>query len=161
MAPRATKDCKTMIRSLWIAKTGMESQQNKLDAISNNLANVGTNGFKRGGVVFEDLMYQNLRPAGSAWIDDRLAEGGAHVDAVYHCPHHPTAGVGEYRVSCDCRKPGPGMLLAAIAEWEPDVGRSFLLGDKESDVQAAEAAGVRGVLYTGGDLRDVVRSLIE
>jgi len=97
----------------------------------------------------------------SAWIDDRLAEGGAHVDAVYHCPHHPTEGVGEYRVACDCRKPGPGMVLAAIAEWQPDVERSFLLGDKESDVEAAEAAGVRGVLYTGGDLHDVVRSLIE
>jgi flagellar basal-body rod protein FlgG len=55
-----------MIRSLWVAKTGMEGQQTKLDAISNNLANVATNGFKRGGVVFEDLMYQNLRPAGAA-----------------------------------------------------------------------------------------------
>jgi flagellar basal-body rod protein FlgG len=55
-----------MIRSLWIAKTGMEGQQSKLDAISNNLANVGTNGFKRAGVVFEDLMYQNLRQAGAA-----------------------------------------------------------------------------------------------
>lgn len=55
-----------MIRSLWIAKTGMEGQQTKLDAISNNLANVGTNGYKRGGVVFEDLMYQNLRQTGAA-----------------------------------------------------------------------------------------------
>ena len=55
-----------MIRSLWIAKTGMEGQQTKLDAISNNLANVGTNGFKRAGVVFEDLMYQNLRQTGAA-----------------------------------------------------------------------------------------------
>jgi flagellar basal-body rod protein FlgG len=54
-----------MIRSLWIAKTGMEGQQTKLDTISNNLANVGTNGYKRGGVVFEDLMYQNLRQTGS------------------------------------------------------------------------------------------------
>jgi hypothetical protein len=52
-----------MIRSLWIAKTGMEGQQTKLDAVSNNLANVGTNGYKRAGVVFEDLMYQNLRQA--------------------------------------------------------------------------------------------------
>ena len=55
-----------MIRSLWIAKTGMEGQQAKLDAVSNNLANVGTNGFKRAGVVFEDLMYQNLRASGAA-----------------------------------------------------------------------------------------------
>jgi len=97
----------------------------------------------------------------TAWIDDRLAGGGAHVDAVYHCPHHPTAGVGEYRRECECRKPSPGMVLRAIAEWEPDIARSFLLGDKESDVEAARAAGVRGVLYSGGDLRDVVRPLIE
>ena len=55
-----------MLRSLWIAKTGMEGQQTKLDAISNNLANVGTNGYKRAGVAFEDLMYQNLRAAGAA-----------------------------------------------------------------------------------------------
>jgi flagellar basal-body rod protein FlgG len=55
-----------MIRSLWIAKTGMEGQQTKLDTVSNNLANVGTNGFKRAGVVFEDLMYQNLRQTGAA-----------------------------------------------------------------------------------------------
>ncbi len=55
-----------MIRSLWIAKSGMEGQQFKLDTIANNLANVGTNGFKRGGVVFEDLMYDTLRSAGAA-----------------------------------------------------------------------------------------------
>jgi len=55
-----------MIRSLWIAKSGMEGQQFKLDTIANNLANVGTNGFKRGGVVFEDLMYDTLRQAGAA-----------------------------------------------------------------------------------------------
>jgi flagellar basal-body rod protein FlgG len=55
-----------MIRSLWIAKSGMEGQQFKLDTIANNLANVGTNGFKRGGVVFEDLMYDNLRQSGAA-----------------------------------------------------------------------------------------------
>lgn len=55
-----------MIRSLWIAKTGMEGQQTKLDSIANNLANVSTNGYKRADVVFEDLMYQNLRTAGAA-----------------------------------------------------------------------------------------------
>jgi flagellar basal-body rod protein FlgG len=58
-----------MIRSLWIAKTGMEAQQTQLDTISHNLANVGTNGFKRGHVVFEDLIYQNLRQAGAASSD--------------------------------------------------------------------------------------------
>ncbi|NMM14902.1 MAG: flagellar basal-body rod protein FlgG [Rhodoferax sp.] len=54
-----------MINSLWISKTGMEAQQTQLDVISNNLANVSTNGFKRASAVFEDLMYQNLRQAGS------------------------------------------------------------------------------------------------
>ena len=54
-----------MFNSLWIAKTGMEAQQMQLDVISNNLANSSTNGFKRAHAVFEDLMYQNLRQAGS------------------------------------------------------------------------------------------------
>ena len=55
-----------MFNSLWIAKTGMEAQQMQLDVVSNNLANSSTNGFKRAHAVFEDLMYQNLRQAGSA-----------------------------------------------------------------------------------------------
>jgi len=97
----------------------------------------------------------------TGWIDERLAESGAHVDATYHCPHHPTAGVGEYLVECDCRKPAPGMLLQAIAEWEPDLERSFLLGDKPTDLEAAARAGVRGVLYRGGNVRDVVVGIIE
>lgn len=54
-----------MMRSLWVAKTGMEAQQNQLDAISHNLANVSTNGYKRSHVVFEDLMYQNMRQPGA------------------------------------------------------------------------------------------------
>ena len=54
-----------MINSLWIAKTGMSAQQTQLDVISHNLANVSTNGFKRGQAVFEDLIYQNLRQVGA------------------------------------------------------------------------------------------------
>jgi len=54
-----------MIRSLWISKTGMDAQQTQLDVISNNLANVGTTGFKRARVAFEDLLYQTLRQAGA------------------------------------------------------------------------------------------------
>ena len=55
-----------MIRSLWVAKTGLESQQLKLDTISNNLANVSTNGFKRSRAVFQDLLYQDMRQPGAA-----------------------------------------------------------------------------------------------
>jgi flagellar basal-body rod protein FlgG len=68
-----------MIRSLWTAKTGMEGQQTKLDAIANNLANVSTNGYKRGGVVFEDLMYQNLRSAGAASSEQSALPTGLQV----------------------------------------------------------------------------------
>lgn len=55
-----------MIKSLWTAKTGLEAQQTKMDVVANNLANVGTNGFKKSRAVFEDLLYQNLRQPG-AW----------------------------------------------------------------------------------------------
>jgi flagellar basal-body rod protein FlgG len=68
-----------MIRSLWIAKTGMEGQQTKLDTIAHNLANVGTNGFKRTGVLFEDLMYQNLRSPGSATSEQTQLPTGLQV----------------------------------------------------------------------------------
>jgi len=68
-----------MIRSLWIAKTGMEGQQTKLDSIANNLANVSTNGYKRAGVVFEDLMYQNLRTAGAASSEQSQLPTGLQV----------------------------------------------------------------------------------
>ena len=68
-----------MIRSLAIAKTGMEAQQMKLDAISNNLANVSTNGYKRAGVVFEDLIYQNLRQAGANSSEQTTLPTGLQV----------------------------------------------------------------------------------
>ena len=68
-----------MIRSLWIAKTGMEAQQTQLDTISHNLANVGTKGFKRGHVVFEDLIYQNRRQAGAASSEQTTLPTGLQV----------------------------------------------------------------------------------
>ncbi|HRH89378.1 MAG TPA: flagellar basal-body rod protein FlgG [Rubrivivax sp.] len=68
-----------MNRSLWIAKTGMEGQQFKLDTIANNLANVATNGYKRGGVVFEDLMYDSLRQVGAASSDQTQLPTGLQV----------------------------------------------------------------------------------
>ena len=68
-----------MMRSLWISKTGMEAQQTQLDTISNNLANVSTNGYKRSHAVFEDLMYQNLRQAGAASTEQTALPTGLQV----------------------------------------------------------------------------------
>ena len=76
---------------------------------------------------------------------------GIDIAAVYHCPHHPQAAVGRYRMACDCRKPAPGMLLAAARDFGLDLSRSLMIGDKRSDVEAGRAAGVgRCVLVASG-----------
>ncbi len=71
-----------------------------------------------------------------------LAEAGAEVEAVYHCPHHPKGSVPELAVDCDCRKPEPGMILRAAKELNLSLADSFLVGDKPSDIEAARAAGL-------------------
>lgn len=96
-----------------------------------------------------------------AWMQAELARRGAHVDAFYYCPHHPDGEVAELAIACDCRKPEPGMLLRALAEWPVDSAASLLLGDRVSDLEAAHRAGVRGVLYPGGDLLACIRRLVE
>ena len=68
-----------MINSLWISKTGMQAQQTQLDVISNNMANVSTNGFKRANAVFEDLMYQNLRQVGAAATEQNNLPTGLQI----------------------------------------------------------------------------------
>lgn len=75
-----------------------------------------------------------------------LAAEGAIIDAFYYCPHLPQALVMTYREECDCRKPRPGMLLRAQADWGLDLTRSFLVGDGTRDIQAGSAAGVRSIL---------------
>ncbi|MGB3291154.1 MAG: flagellar basal-body rod protein FlgG [Burkholderiaceae bacterium] len=78
-----------MIRSLWIAKTGLESQQTNMDVISNNLANVNTSAFKRGRAVFEDLMYQTIR------------QPGAQVGAANQLPSGLQVGTGVRTVATE------------------------------------------------------------
>ena len=68
-----------MIRSLWIAKTGLEAQQLQMDTISNNLANVSTAGFKRSNTVFEDLLYQNLRKSSEATSPQNSGASGLQI----------------------------------------------------------------------------------
>jgi D-glycero-D-manno-heptose 1,7-bisphosphate phosphatase len=83
-----------------------------------------------------------------------LAEAGARIDAFYFAPHHPQAPLEAYRhPDPPDRKPNPGMILRAMAEFPIDRARSVLVGDKVSDMEAATRAGVRGLLFTGGDLK--------
>jgi len=79
-----------------------------------------------------------------------LAAQGAHVDASYHCPHHPVFGIGSYRIKCGCRKPNPGMLRQAAADLNLDLGHSVMVGDKLSDLEAGRAAGCRTILVRSG-----------
>ena len=85
-----------------------------------------------------------------AHLAEQLATFGATVERFYFCPHHPEAEVTAYRVECDCRKPRPGMLRAAAAELALDLARSWVVGDRVSDLEAGAAVGARTVLVRTG-----------
>ncbi len=91
-----------------------------------------------------------------------LATAGGHIDAIYFAPHHEDAALERYRhPDPPDRKPNPGMLLRAMADFAIDKERSFLIGDKPSDLEAARRAGVKGYLFAGGDLDEAVRGILE
>ena len=83
-------------------------------------------------------------------IAGRLSAGGARVDGFYYCPHHPEAVIDEYRKSCDCRKPQPGLLTRAAADLDLALDRSIVVGDRWLDLEAGERVGARGVLVRTG-----------
>lgn len=84
------------------------------------------------------------------WMAGVLDEAGASVDAWFYCPHHPEAGVGEYRQACECRKPRAGMIRQAAERFPLDLSRSFVIGDRLTDVGLAERVGARGILVRTG-----------
>jgi D-glycero-D-manno-heptose 1,7-bisphosphate phosphatase len=79
-----------------------------------------------------------------------LAEHGAHVDGIYICPHHPEAKREEYRLNCDCRKPKTGLLVQAANDLGLDLTRSFVVGDRWSDLKTAANCGATPVLVLTG-----------
>ena len=83
-------------------------------------------------------------------LEDSMAAGGARLDGLYVCLHHPTLGEPPYRKDCDCRKPRPGMLKKAEAELGADLSRSWVVGDRRSDLQLAWSVGARGALVQTG-----------
>jgi D-glycero-D-manno-heptose 1,7-bisphosphate phosphatase len=80
----------------------------------------------------------------------KLAEDNAHIDAIYYCPHHPTDGIPSFRINCDCRKPKTGMLTRAAEEHSIDLKRSFVIGDKMTDIQTGNNAGATSILVLTG-----------
>ena len=114
----------------------------------NYLAIVITNqsGVARGYYPEADIMKLHQ------WMNEQLREHGAHLDAIYYCPHLAEGKIRKYAIQCDCRKPRPGMLLRAQKDFDVDMSKSYLIGAGDRDIQCAQAAGACGIRYTGGSL---------
>lgn len=93
-------------------------------------------GIARG--LFSEEDYQELE----AYMRKRLSDSGVSLDSVQYCPHLPDAPVARYRRDCECRKPRPGMILAATELLDIDPAQSILVGDRRADLEAGRAAGV-------------------
>ena len=75
-------------------------------------------------------------------IERYLSEKGVPITATYYCPHHIEGSIPEFSLKCDCRKPLPGMLVKAASDFDINLSEAIMIGDKSSDMQAAEAAGI-------------------
>lgn len=85
------------------------------------------------------------------WMQDELAGDGAHFDSIYFCPHHPTAGKGgsgeQFTITCDCRKPAPGMLFKAEKDHAINLTESIMIGDSQRDISAAIKANLKQAIW--------------
>lgn len=95
------------------------------------------------------------------WINDEMRAVGAHIDAFEYCPFHPEGALPEYRQVSERRKPRPGMIADLVESYPVDLERSFLIGDKVSDIGAAEALGIPGYLFEGSDLLAFVEAVLR
>ena len=96
--------------------------------------------------MIEETVLERL----NAEIDRRIVEAGGRVDGWFVCPHAKNAAVEKFRLDCDCRKPKTGLFEQACRALPVDKSRSYYIGDKTSDMQAAEAAGLAGILVRTG-----------
>ena len=103
-------------------------------------------GIARGYYTEDDM--QRLH----SWMLETLHAEGAHIDRIYHCPYHDQGEITRYRKDSFDRKPKPGMLLQAMADFPVKRDASFLIGDKDTDIAAAHAAGIGAFLFKGDNL---------
>jgi len=95
------------------------------------------------------------------WMGREIARAGGCVKQFYYCPYLAGAAVKEYDRVSELRKPAPGMVLQAARDYDVDLSCSFLIGDKETDMACAKAAGVKGYLFTEGRLDTFVRFILK
>ncbi len=95
-----------------------------------------------------------------AWMEGELRAAGGHIDAFVHEPSHPEGTIAAYRRASPRRKPGPGMILELIERFPVDPARAVMIGDRQTDLEAAHAAGIDGEIFTGGDLLAQVSALV-
>ena len=88
---------------------------------------------------------------------------GAHIDGFYYCAFHPAGIIPEYAVDHEDRKPNPGMILRAMRDWPIEIERSVMIGDRDSDMQVAARAGVKGLLVEANvcDLAATAQKFLE
>jgi D-glycero-D-manno-heptose 1,7-bisphosphate phosphatase len=94
------------------------------------------------------------------WINQELHAAGAHIDDMRYCPHHPEADIAAYRTICSCRKPAPGMLLDLMNCWPVIREASIMIGDRDSDAAAGNAAGIRSAIVPAGALENFVEEFL-
>jgi D-glycero-D-manno-heptose 1,7-bisphosphate phosphatase len=94
------------------------------------------------------------------WVADELRRAGGTLDDWRYCPYHSEAKIDAYRRDSEWRKPAPGMLVDLMRSWDVEPRHCVMVGDKDIDMQAAAAAGVRGALFPGGDLLAFVKPLL-
>ena len=102
-------------------------------------------------VIARGLATEEAVNSMNAWIASKIQRcGGPALTGFYVCPHHPKADIPAYRCDCDCRKPRPGLLLRAAAEWKIELRASFLIGDSISDIAAGQRVGCTTILVKTG-----------
>ena len=96
--------------------------------------------------IFPELLVKEVHRK----MEDLLRAEGAHIDGVYYCPHHPDFGPPEYRKRCTCRKPATGMIERACHDLDIDLQKSYMVGDRITDIEFAHKIGAKGILVLTG-----------
>ena len=93
------------------------------------------------------------------WINEELHQKhNVKIDAFYYCPHHPTVGISSYQTVCECRKPKPGLIIKALSDFNIDLERSYFIGDKDTDIEASTAVGIKGYKFKSENLFEFIKT---